>query len=65
MDHLLNKTIEEVTEFVTAHGYTLRPVKKWVKGDWNPFVVTRDYKDKRINVALSENDTIHHVQGLG
>ncbi|MEE9214852.1 MAG: hypothetical protein V3U54_08680 [Thermodesulfobacteriota bacterium] len=64
-EDLYHKPLKEAIKFVKAHGYTIRVVKQWKKGQWNTFIITQDYKRKRINVATDADNKIHHVEGLG
>ena len=66
LESIEGQPIEEADKFVKAHGYTMRVVKNWdiKQGRFNPVVVTRDYKENRINIAVGSNK-IHHIEGLG
>jgi len=67
LDSIKYESLAYVVGFSKAHGYSIRVVTKWneKKGKWTPQIITRDYKKKRINVALGPDNTIHHIEGLG
>ena len=64
---LSRKTLKEATEFAKLHGYTIRVVKKWFRGNWSHYVISKDYDSKRINVGVDDSvdANIDYIEGLG
>lgn len=59
-EKLVGMKMDTAHEYAKTHGYRLRVTQK----DGQGLMVTADYRQDRINVAI-EGDTITGVRGIG